>query len=74
MNARQPGLPTEEVTRFPEGITSLQGLDPKKTYQLCCMCGLLFEEDALNFDGETGAAFCCQKVCLDKYYAQSKVS
>jgi hypothetical protein len=69
-----PAPSLQEVTRFPEGIASLKALDPTKTYQLCCVCELLFEEDALNFDGETGAAFCCNKVCLDKYYTQSKVS
>jgi hypothetical protein len=74
MNTSQPGLSTQEVPTYPKGITSLQGLDPKKTYQLCCVCELLFEEDALNFDIETRTGFCNAKSCSKKFFAQSKAS
>jgi hypothetical protein len=49
-------LALETVARFPEGIASLKGLDPKKTYQLCNGCELLFEEDVLSHSD--GKAFC----------------
>ena len=65
---------SETVARNSEGIAAPAGLDPKKTYQLCCMCGLLFESDALNHDLETGTGFCDNDACIKSFYAQSQAS
>ena len=49
----------DSVTRFPEGIASLKGLDPTKTYQLCCVCELLCEEDVLTHDDDKAVCDRC---------------
>ena len=50
---------TQEMTRSSEGIASLKELNPAKTYQLCCVCELLFEEDALTHEDDKAVCDRC---------------
>ena len=67
-------MDTTEVARNSEGIAAPAVLDPKKTYQLCCVCGLLFEEHYLSHDLEHDTAICDNHACQKKYYAESTAS